>query len=262
MRGIEIEVPDQSDVLPPSVLKESVRKNRPSVQSIIDSIPPPSSNYSSIIVPFRTPEAEETLSLIPQTPLSLFHLFFSFNIFETMAKNTNLKASKRNDLNNVKPRQRVWHDTSASEVGAFLGILLYMGYTLMPRIADYWNIDPKFAIHETVIQSMSIVRWEQIKRFLKISNPSDDEKIDTRGPDWWKKLEPLATSFRKASKKYWIPGSHLSVDEQLILFRGRSCHTMQIATKAAGVGFKIYSLCQENYLYDFLFSSKVSQKMS
>ena len=32
---------------------------------------------------------------------------------------------------------------------------------------------------------------------------------------------------------------------------------MQIATKAAGVGLKLYSLCQENYLIDFLLTSKV-----
>jgi hypothetical protein len=37
---------------------------------------------------------------------------------------------------------------------------------------------------------------------------------------------------------------------------------MQIAIKAAGIGFKIYSLCQDNYLFDFLFTSKVSQKLS
>ena len=179
-------------------------------------------------------------------------------MLEIIAKNTNLKAKKKYALNDIKRRQ--WHDTSSSEVGAFLGILLYMGYTLMPRLTDYWNTSPKFAIHDMGIQAMSLRRWEQLKRFLKISNPDEDEIIDTRGPDWWKKLEPLATDFRKASKKYWIPGSHVSVDEQLILFRGRSCHTMQIATKAAGVGFKIYSLCQENYLFDFLFTSKASRK--
>ena len=137
-----------------------------------------------------------------------------------------------------------------------------MGLALMPRSTDYWNTTSNFAIHEMISQAMRLKGWEQIKRLLKISNPYEDEKIDTRGPDWWKKLEPLATNFRTASKKYWIPGSHLSVDEQLILFRGRSCHTMQIATKAASVGFKIYSLCQENYLFDFLFTSKVSQRMS
>jgi hypothetical protein len=260
MRGIEIEVPDQSDVLPPSIVKEQTKKNKPSVQSIIDSIPSPSFTYSPIVVPFRSPQSDETLTMINQTPYSLFSLFFSSDLCEIVAKNTNLKANKEYFRNSKE--QRHWHDTCASEIGAFLGILLYMGLALMPRITDYWSTNPKCAIHELVIQAMSLKRWEQIKRFLKISDPSDDEIIDTRGPDWWKKLEPLATSFRKASKKYWIPGSHLSVDEQLILFRGRSCHTMQIATKAAGVGFKIYSLCQENYLYDFLFSSKVSRKMS
>ena len=258
MRGIEIEVPDQSDALPPSILKEQAKKNKPSVQSIIDSMPPPSSNYCPISIPFRKPQPDETLRLINQTPFSLFCLFFSFEMLEIIAKNTNLKVKKKYALNDIKRRQ--WHDTSSSEVGAFLGILLYMGYTLMPRLTDYWNTSPKFAIHDMVIQAMSLRRWEQLKRVLKISNPDENEIIDTRGPDWWKKLEPLATDFRKALKKYWIPGSYVSVDEQLILFRGRSCHTMQIATKAAGVGFKIYSLCQENYLFDFLFTSKVSRK--
>ena len=34
-------------------------------------------------------------------------------------------------------------------------------------------------------------------------------------------------------------------------------HAMQLACKAAGRGFKIYSICQENYLINFLFTSKV-----
>ena len=256
MRGNEVEVPDQSDVVPSSILKEQAKKNKPNVQSIIESMPQPSSKYAPMIVPFRSPQAEETLIMTKQTPFSLFSLFFSFNLCETIAKNTNLKASK--EYSRTTKYQRLWHDTVASEIGAFVGILLYMGYAQMPRITDYWNTNPQLAIHEMVIQAMGLKRWEQLKRFFKVSNLYEDEKIDTRGSDWWKKLEPLATNFRKASRKYWIPGSHLSVDEQLILFKGRSCHTMQIPTKAAGVGFKVYSLCQENYLFDFLFSSKVS----
>ena len=149
MRGIEIEVPDQSDVLPPSVLKEQAKKNKPSVQSIIDSIPPPSSRYSPVSVSFRPPQADEMLRLRTQTPFSLFSLYFSSELLEIMAQNTNLKASKEYSTNNFKHR-RVWHSTSAAEIGVFLGILLYMGYTLMPRTTDYWITDPKFAIHELV----------------------------------------------------------------------------------------------------------------
>ena len=34
---------------------------------------------------------------------------------------------------------------------------------------------------------------------------------------------------------------------------------MNMGTKAASHGFKIYSLCVQNYLYNFLFTSKVSK---
>ena len=137
MRSIEIEISDQSDVLLSSVLKESIKKNKFSVQSIIDFISFSSSNYSSINVLFRTSKTKKTLSFISQTSLSLFHLFFSFNVFEIMIKNINLKTSKRDDSNNVKSRWRVWHDTSVFEVEIFLRILLYMNYTSLSRIADY-----------------------------------------------------------------------------------------------------------------------------
>ena len=258
MRDIEIEILDQSNALLFSILKEQIKKNKLSVQSIIEFISSSSSSYSSISVLFRAPQSNETLRLINQTSLSLFRLFFSFEMLEIVTKNINLKVEKKNAHEDIKRRK--WHDTSLSEIGAFLGILLYMSYTFMSRLTDYWNTSFRFAIHEMMIQAMSLRRWEQIKRFLKIS--SSDEIIDTRDSNWWKKLKSLITNFRKASKKFWISESHVSVDEQLILFRDRSCHIMQIAIKAADVGFKIYSLCQKNYLFDFLFISKMSQKMS
>ena len=51
----------------------------------------------------------------------------------------------------------------------------------------------------------------------------------------------------KASVSHFMPGRDVSVDEQLILFKDRSKHSMLIPTKRAGKHFKIYSLCYENY---------------
>jgi len=48
----------------------------------------------------------------------------------------------------------------------------------------------------------------------------------------------------------------VSVDEQLILFKGRFKHTMNILSKG---GFKIYCLCSENYLYAFMYTSKTTK---
>ena len=105
MRGIEIEVPDQSDALPPSILKEQAKKNIPSVQSIIDSMPPPSSNYCLISIPFRKPQPDETLRLINQTPFSLFSLFFSFEMLEIIVKRGSRGWCIRDDLKERRPAE-------------------------------------------------------------------------------------------------------------------------------------------------------------
>lgn len=90
-------------------------------------------------------------------------------------------------------------------------------------------------------------------------SPVTTTDLDSTGPDWYTKLEPLYSNFIKASHAFQVPGWNVSVDEQLILFKGRSRHAMNMVSKAAGYGFKLYSLCVENYLYSFLFTSKVSK---
>ena len=154
--------------------------------------------------------------------------------------------------------ERSWHDTSIVEIGAFLDVLLYMDINVLPRTRDYWNIDVMRSFHPLIVNCMGRIRWKQIKRFLKISNSLKNQKVDTRDPDWWKKLESLMTAFRKTSKTYWLPDNHVSINEQLVKFKRRSCHILQIACKAIGIGFKFYSLCQENFLYDFCLTSKVN----
>ena len=52
----------------------------------------------------------------------------------------------------------------------------------------------------------------------------------------------------------------MSVNEQLILFKERSKHAMNMVSKSAEYDFKIYSLCvDKNYLYHFYFTSKTSK---
>lgn len=58
-----------------------------------------------------------------------------------------------------------------------------MGLFVMHRAFDYWNFDSKRANHAMIISYMNHKRWEQIKRYLKIYNPINDEKVDTQGSD-------------------------------------------------------------------------------
>lgn len=142
------------------------------MQSLINELLPCSSNYVPLIISMRPLMPHETLQRKRQTPYSLFQLFIPFFLLQIIANHTNLKA--RLERVEESKRQRPWHETTASEIGAFIEVLLYMGVTVMPRVPDYWNTDPKRAIHGLILGSLSRIRWEQIKRYLKISNPHDD----------------------------------------------------------------------------------------
>jgi hypothetical protein len=70
-REIEIEIPDQSDIIPPKLLKGK----KQAVEKLIDDLPAPSPNYTPISISYRQSMPHEELQ--PQTPILLFQLFFS-----------------------------------------------------------------------------------------------------------------------------------------------------------------------------------------
>jgi hypothetical protein len=88
----------------------------------------------------------------------------------------------------------------------FVEILLYMGLCFMPRIKDYWSSHKKRPIQSLMISWMGCKRWEQIKRYLRISNLLNDKKntIDTQGPGWWKKAWPVGYWFSKCLEKVLV----------------------------------------------------------
>ncbi len=100
MRGIEIEVPDQSDVIPARIIKE--KKRDP--QKIIDELSSCSSKYALIRVPYRKPKVNdlEMLQIKEQTPLSIFQLFISSSLLQIMSNNINIKT----DLERVEESHR------------------------------------------------------------------------------------------------------------------------------------------------------------
>ena len=160
------------------------------------------------------------------------------------------EAQFEGEEGNVGPKKqrtsRPWYDTTADEIGVFIGILLLQGEAKLGSTTNYWNCQTDRGCVLAIHSAMSQVRWHQIKRYLKISNLATD--LDSTGRDWYTKVELLYSDFVTASMSNFKLDKNVSVDEQLILFKRRSRHSMQIGTKAAGVGFKIYSLCSENYL--------------
>lgn len=198
-------------------------------------------------------------NLLPN-PSNLFHRFIPIELFPEIARHTNDYAQQeRKKQKEAQKRTKnkrelsSWSDVTAADIGSYFGAVLLLGSQYGGRdIRYYWTNDsnePQWPIS----QYFSRTRFQQITRYLKI-NAAGSILTDK---NWWKQVDSIANTFRAATTTQLLQlPTDLSVDEQLIRFKGRSKHTIQMNSKAAGKGFKIYSATTPSgYLIDFRFSS-------
>lgn len=118
--------------------------------------------------------------------------------------------------------------------------------------------DPGFlnrqSMRDLVRGSIGVVRFEQLKRYFQVSDPTL-EKPDDR--DWFHRVGPLSSKLRNAFQKYFLPDSKVSIDEMMVRFFGRSKHTIKMKNKPVKQGYKIWALCYQGYTYSFLYYSGV-----
>ena len=181
-----------------------------------------------------------------------------------IAKFTNEEAARRRseEHTNTLSHPRPWKDTTGDEIGAFIGAQLLIGcHPSATDVNSYWQCSPNSPLYPLATY-ISRERFEQLCRYFKVSDSNDeDNKQESIDEDaelakLMRKVSFLADRVRATSAANLHPGSILSIDEQLILCKGRSNNTIQMNSKAAGKGYKIYSLCSKAYLVDFLLSSR------
>jgi hypothetical protein len=114
----------------------------------------------------------------------------------------------------------------------------------------YWNTREGGPTHNTVRQSMGLKRWEQIHRYLHIWDSSTAVQ-QIQKPH--QKAEFLAKELHTAFRTYWQAGTHVSVDECIEGFCGRSPDIVNIPTKPTPIGYKIWVLAEAGHVLDFLF---------
>ena len=170
------------------------------------------------------------------TPLAIFQLFFTDNQLQTIVENTN-KYQQTKGFNDGCP----WSPLTLKELKVWIALIIYT-----------WNCNEKKPIH-SIKDFMSLVRFQQIKRFFHISPPSENLSF------WYSKVEPLALHLRNVFKKLYVPGTNVSVDEMIARFSGQSIHTVRMKNKPTPEGYKIVSLCDTGYTWTFTFTSRIEK---
>lgn len=180
------------------------------------------------------PETE--LPPLLKKPISYFHKYVSTDLLKIAASATNKYAV----LNNFNS----WEPTTYKEIQVFLGIQFLMSIYVLPRIEMYWKSHANFKI---ITDNMTLKRFFQIRSAIHFTT-KENENPDDR---FWK-VRPLFESIRKYCLTLKT-GMYLSIDEQMIPYRGDLNIKQYIKNKPTKWGVKLFALCgSDGILHDFI----------
>ncbi|EDN09853.1 predicted protein [Histoplasma mississippiense (nom. inval.)] len=278
----------QQRVENPTLHTKMSRKRKRPIEEVIAELPPLESvKFHPILPASRDPILNIPANINISSPYALFTLFFYEESLQNISDSTNLYAKLKKDARDTddeapelseieedeeaqdieiseisissKPsiQQYSWKNTNPAEIKVFIGILLYMGVHKSHRTDLYWRNDLKQGPIHSVQSYMTHTRFKQLKRYIHISNPREARRPGAKNKDdWWYKVEPLATEFHMACRKYYTPGSKISIDEIMVKCFGRSQHTYKMPNKPIPRGYKIFGLAEHGYLWTFFWSSR------
>ncbi|CAF1167844.1 unnamed protein product [Rotaria sordida] len=186
-----------------------------------------------------------------QTIVDAFRLFITEDILNEIVMQTN-KYAKRfidqenqrrlNNRNNHKQPVK-WKQLDYIELEAFLGLLIQAGaeFSHHQSLVELWDISRSRPIYHA---TMSLERFKNLLRFLRFDDRQRRDKSDRLAP-----IRYVFQSFTKQLPQHFIPSENITVDEQLVPFRGRCCFVQYMPKKPAKYGLKFWTLCDVKIRY-------------
>ena len=137
---------------------------------------------------------------------------------------------------------RSWVPVTPNDIRQFIGMLVLMGVIYKPSVHMYWSTNELLST-PIFPQIMACDRFYLILKFFHFNNnldPDYDPNSDSR--DKLFKIHPILELIRDRCRNVYSPGKYLSVDESLVLYKGRLKFKQFIRTKRARFGIKLYEL--------------------
>lgn len=178
-------------------------------------------------------------------PISCFNMFFTDLIISEIVQWTNVEISL-NCKNGMTSATFV--DTNAYEIRALIGLL-----ALSAALKDsHLSTDDLFNTIYSGTQYTAIMsrdRFDFLMRCLRM----DDKTLRTalQPNDAFLPVRNIWELFIKQCQTSYIPGSHTTIDEHLLGFRGRCPFKIYIPNKPIKYGIKILMMCDSSTKYIF-----------
>lgn len=156
-----------------------------------------------------------------------------------IVQETNLYAEEVFLSKSTSEKSRItrWTELTVEELKIFIGIVLHMGTIRLNRLQDYWRKHRLFNL-PAFSSYMSRDRFMLIMRCFHFNkNPLPGEP---KPADRLFKIRPVVDYFNSKMLQIYYPDKNLSLDESMVLWRGRLVFRQYIKNKRHKYGVKLY----------------------
>jgi hypothetical protein len=162
----------------------------------------------------------------------MFHLFFTTEWMSSIVAFMNSYSLLTHHYN---------INTNVDELSAFISIHIYMGIHRLPRIHMYWRNDHR---HHFITSLMTRDRFQQLNAAFCLhindgGTVSDDPAIHCNN---------FINHLNTVLPTLHTPHQHLSFDEAMCAYTGRSSIKQYLPAKPHPYGYKIWCLGSSNYI--------------
>ncbi|XP_051162149.1 piggyBac transposable element-derived protein 4-like [Leptopilina boulardi] len=180
-------------------------------------------------------------AMYARSPVESWAILFSNEILEIILKHTNEQINRR--IGELERRQMVI-DTSLHkvtdivELKAVFGLLYYAGAhkLIKCKTMNWWSVHSMPLFKAT----MSRNRFTFLFDCLRFDDKNT--RNERKAIDCFTHIREIWDLFIERCKNNYEPGKNITIDEQLLSFRGRCSFKMYILSKPDKYGFKIVSM--------------------
>lgn len=175
--------------------------------------------------------------------MDFFNLLVTDDFLQLIVRETNIYAEEVFLASTAKEKSRIsrWKDLTLEELKIFIGLIFHMGSIRLNRLQDYWKKHRLFKL-PVFKEYLSRDRFMLILRCLHfVTNPLPAQE---KPEDGLYKIRPVIDYFNSRMNNIYCPGKELSLDESMVLWRGRLVFPQFIKNKRHKYGVKLYLLTE------------------
>ncbi len=183
-----------------------------------------------------------------ETLSAVFELFITPEILDIIMRETNREADRVYAEWNTahQNNQKQWNHVTVTELKALIELLLIAGvnWAHMEPLKELWSSTSGRPIF---CAPMPLNHLKDLLHFLRFDNKAT--RPERRATDKLAAFQDVWEMFLVSLSRYYIPGQDMTVDEQLVPFRGRCPFRQYIPSKPAKYGIKLWWNCDATTSY-------------